>query len=51
MDYANDNNPPGTLRIRATIPVLALALLISAALWFVIGLAAWRAFIGWLQAL
>ena len=51
MDYANDNVPVGTARLRVSIPVLALALLISCAVWSVLGLTLWRAFSGWLHAL
>jgi hypothetical protein len=47
MDYANDNDPPGVARYRGSYPLLALALLVSFGLWFVVGLAAWRAFSGW----
>jgi len=51
MDYANDNMPPGTARLRVSIPVLAFALLISCAVWFVLGVTLWRAFSGWLHVL
>jgi hypothetical protein len=42
MDYANDNMPTGTARIRVSIPVLALALIVSCAVWFVLGFTLWR---------
>jgi hypothetical protein len=44
MDYANDNQPPEIARYRGSYLILAVALLVSLALWFVVGLAMWRSF-------
>jgi hypothetical protein len=49
MDYANDNKPAEVERYRGSYPLLVLALLVSCALWFVVGLSAWRGFSGWLH--
>ena len=51
MDYANDNMPAGSVRIRVRIPALSVALVASCAVWFVLGLTLWRALSGWLHAL
>jgi hypothetical protein len=47
MDYANDNKPAEVARYRGSFSLLALALLVSLALWLVVGLSVWRAFSGW----
>jgi hypothetical protein len=47
MDYANDNEPPRIGQYRGSYSLLALALLVSLALWFVVGLSVWRALNGW----
>lgn len=48
VDYANDNHAPEVERYRGSLALAALALLVSCALWLIIGLAAWRALGGWL---
>ena len=47
MDYANDNEPPEIARYRGSFSLLALAFIVSFALWLVVGLSVWRAFNGW----
>jgi hypothetical protein len=49
MDHANDNEPAAVERYRGNYPLLALALLISCAVWFVLGLTIWRALSGLAQ--
>jgi len=47
VDYANDNERPRIGKYRGSYVPLALALLVSLALWFVVGLSVWLAFSGW----
>jgi hypothetical protein len=51
MDHANDNEPAQVAQSHGNYPLLALALLLSCALWFVLGLSVWRALSGWLHSL
>jgi len=38
MDYANDNEPAEVAQYRGSVPLLALALLVSCAIWLGSGL-------------